>query len=472
MARMLDRSDPSYLHPDWTTEEVSRLVEHWRSLESAPKARCRNPKESQGSLDKQLAGQFPRQSSRARSHRAISKKRANLYEAIRFAGTFNEMQTFSGERVWFDLTEKEQSEVEVPTRVRKTLSTLTRESYNTLVKMKSVRKWTKVRKALSPKPKTPVTEDSRHSSKCRSCWSAAEVKQLVSTWGLVLSTSNTSIRTFERQDYDASARLYAPWNRSTLSSWRKMKRIAASYLFIRAFDEQQAPRQWFQLSDGAQNLHIDWSNLPPDFEDIGRDVFGQIQRLDASLSSASSPARGTSDLERSKPIVKEPGEAIEALNRDIKSSSSLRGDPDRPRPANSVETVALPPPPSHGEPRKASPRLRYPSPPTAHKGAKRTRDIHGECIAFYNHMEQHHKNQVTQAIQRLKADLQRDTELGADTVRTIFFERLGTPGQNGDAAFVSNLLKEQQRQVRVRLDQFQREHCANVVHNEFVFGPR
>jgi hypothetical protein len=87
-------------------------------------------------------------------------------------------------------------------------------------------------------------------------------------------------------------------------------------------------------------------------------------------------------------------------------------------------------------------------------------------------MEQHHKNQVTQAIQRLKADLQRDTELGADTVRTIFFERLGTPGQNGDAAFVSNLLKEQQRQVRVRLDQFQREHCANVVHNEFVFGPR
>ncbi|KAL3661541.1 hypothetical protein V7S43_013301 [Phytophthora oleae] len=410
---MAARSDPSNLHPDWTEEEMSMLIEAWKEVETKAKGFHPTRNKVSGGFDHRIVQLLPQRFSKRRTACAISVQRYKLYEAIRSINHFDEKQQSAGGQLWFNLSKEERSN-SMPVRIRKTGNILTQESYNTLVKLKSVRKWTKVRRVIKPKPKPSLTYV-RPQKSCHSCWSAPEVRALVRSWSRVLKTSGTSVQAFDSQSDFDSATAYTPWNHSTFSAWRKMKRLVASYLFIQDFNGRHSPAKWFQLSDGTQDAWLDWGALPTDFEDISKDIFDEIHSIE-------SPTRGQNDSPEGNVEAKE--------------------DQKTPK--------------LHAQ----SPHLPDSNPFEVPKSGKQVRDNHGECNSFYEQMERLQEKQFNQDIQRLRTEIQRDIRRSTDMVRAIFFERLGDPKEDGDASFVENLLNDQQRQVGDQFVQFQREHIS------------
>ncbi|EGZ21789.1 hypothetical protein PHYSODRAFT_247300 [Phytophthora sojae] len=457
------RLGPSFLHPDWTKSDISLLIEIWSDLETGVAA-CRiDPQDLAGGMDKRIAALLPKQSKTPRSATSISCQRQHLYKAVRFISRFDELQQESGKRSWFDLSKEEQDRVEVPTRERKACENLTRESFIKLLKLKSVKKWANANNIALSKPKVVTTavavnQKTLSLSSCHSCWSASELRDLVRSWSLVMKKSRTPVRDFVTQEYDqSSATLYTSWHHSTTSAWRKMKRLAASYLFIRNFDVRNAPAQWFQLSDGTQNSWMDWNALPPDFEDIPREIFDEIQAVDADFDGVSS-ASVKDQTSYTKPRNAVMKWKVSSPLSDNYSSSAESSE-------ESKKGRCLSPP--RPKLRTKSPHLPYRSPTKAEDIPKRT-GYHQECNTLYEEVEQLQNKQFKQNITRLRTDIERDIRLSADTIRAVFFERLGEPGQSGDATFVANILEGQQRRIHERLVQFQREQCGGV--SEYVFN--
>ncbi|KAG7376606.1 hypothetical protein PHYPSEUDO_013045 [Phytophthora pseudosyringae] len=446
--RMVARRDSSYLHPDWTEEETTMLIDAWSDVESYMKSYTKFA----GGVDKHLAAHLSRHGSRARTPFAINCHRNKLYEIVRFINRFDEMQQSRGGRSWFDLSKPERDKLEMSVRIRKTSYALTRESYKTLVKLKSVQKWTKVRHVIAPKPKIALKGNICRPEKCHSCWSASEVKALVRSWSLVLKKSSTSVSAFVDQSSAQPATQYTPWNHCTVSAWRKMKRLATSYLFIRDFNDRRAPAKWFQLSDSEQNNWMDWDSLPADFEDISQDLFDEIHSVDIALAVENATTRSKLsevEAESSLKALNQVGNSSPLITYWSSPDESVEGAEESPK----ASTVNPPRP----ELRTKSPHLLTISPIRIQKGVKQTRDEHQECASFYEHMEQLQQKQFKQAIQRLRTEVERDIRLSTDMARAIFFERLGDPEESGDATFVANLLDEQQRQVRLHFAQFQRK---------------
>ncbi|KAG3002395.1 hypothetical protein JG687_00004133 [Phytophthora cactorum] len=431
---MVDRSDASYLHPGWTEEETTMLVKTWSAVESSSKNYRPTRNKFGGGLDDHIAAQFSLRSSKNRTPSGIHVQRCKLYDAIRFIHRFDEMQQTCGGTLWFDLSNQERDRVAMTDRATKTSLNLTRKAFNTLVKLKSVRKWTKVRHAVVPKPKAYVEADVCSPEKCHSCWSTFEVKSLVRSWSLFMKKSSSSVTAFVTQSSAESATSYTPWNHSTMSAWRKMMRIATSYLFIRDFNKRYAPAKWFQLSDGVQDMWLDWTTLPSDFEDISKDIYEEIHRVDFPLSSQT--------VAIGKVSSKALGFNTGSPSKELRESSLIAHNPPRPKL------------------RTESPHLADSNPTHTQEGAKHARDQHKECNDLYEYMEKLQNKQFKQGIQRLRADIERDIREGADAARAVLFDQLGNPGENGDATFVANLLADQQRQLRDRFAQFQRDESV------------
>ncbi|KAL4155419.1 hypothetical protein PRNP1_007529 [Phytophthora ramorum] len=444
-AGVFDRSDPSFLHPEWTEKEVSLMIELWRELESNPTAYMHSRTKSGGGINSHIAEQLSQRTNKSRTSDSIGCQRCKLYKVVQVVNRFNEIQQVAGGRLWFDLPREERHRVEMPTSVRKTCWNLTRASYKTLLQLKSVRKWAKVRKAIASKPKT----EARHPSKCSSCWSPCEVKSLVQSWSHVMKKSTTLVSTFMAQAYGESATLYTPWSHSTFSAWRKMKRIAASYLFIRAFNERHAPVTWFQLSDSEQSLRVDWFALPAEFEDISHDIFDEMQRVDSSGCTLPAPAPENGTI-FSVPADTEDGKPKKRIDQTLFSDCSSSDESEESTEEVSTEVTPRPKLRTEAPHGRVSGRVQT--------GTKRSYEDLQDCSTLYGPMEHLQKKQFKKTVSCLRADIERDLRLSTDLVRAIFFERLGEPGQSGDATFVANLLDQQQRQIRDRFAQFQREH--------------
>ncbi|ETL48431.1 hypothetical protein L916_01957 [Phytophthora nicotianae] len=430
---MKDRSDASYLHPEWTEEETAMLVEAWNTVESSSKDYHPTRNKFAGGLDERITELFSRRSNKKRSTSGVHVQRCKLYDAIRFIHRFDEMQQTCGGRLWFDLSTEERVKIATTDRTSKTVFALTRESYKTLVKLKSVRKWTNVRHAIVTKPKLYVEADLCGPEACSSCWSTSEVKSLVRSWCRFMKKSNCSVGAFVTQSSAESATSYTPWNHSTVSAWRKLKRIATSYLFIQDFNKRYAPAKWFQLSDGTQNMWLDWTALPADFEDISKDVYDEIRSVDFLESSQ------TIDNDKVNGREFNAGRQLKALRED-----HLVGN-NTPR----LKRV-----------RTDSPHLPESKCTKTQKDSKQASDQHKACNDLYEHLERLQERQFKQAIQRLRSNLERDIRESTNAVRAVLFERLGDPGDSGDATFVANLLDDQQRQLRDRFLQFQRDETT------------
>ncbi|KAE9350427.1 hypothetical protein PR003_g5373 [Phytophthora rubi] len=440
--KKVERIGPSFLHPDWTQSEVSLMVEIWRQLETGVAAYRINSQELVGGIDERIAALLARQITTTRSPGSIGNQRAILYKAVRFISRFDEFQQESENRSWFDLTKEEQGRVEIPTRERKACMNLTRESFNKLVKLKSVKKWANSHNVALPKPKTVVVNrETRNLSSCNS-WSTADVRVLVRSWSLVMQKSNTLVKDFVTQEYDQSAMLYTPCHHSTKTAWQKMKRLAASYLFIRDFSAQNAPAQWFTLSNGARN---DRSALPADFEDIPRAIFDELRAVDDFLQSDKSrnSVAKSWDFKVSSPLPDNCSSSTESTE-EYTTNCSL--SPPSPRP-------------------KKSPQFPDSSLTKVDNNPKRTTSQHEECNVLCEDMEQLQKKQLKQGITRLRTDIERDIRISADMIRPIFFEHFGDPGQNGDATFIANALEGQQRRIHEHFVKFQRDQCS-----DYVFG--
>ncbi|KAG1696412.1 hypothetical protein DVH05_018544 [Phytophthora capsici] len=389
---------------DWTEEEMSILIEAWKQVEVNAKDFHPTRNKVSGGCDHRIMQRLPQRFTQRRTACAISVQRYKVYEVIRAINQFDEKQQSIGGQLWVNLSKEERAKVPMPARVRKTSNLLTQKSYNMLLKLKSVRKWSKIRRVIKPKPEVSLTYTLPQRN-CHSCWSGPQVRALVRSWSHAMKSSGTSVEAFGRQRSFSSATAYTPWNHSTLSAWRKMKRLAASYLFIQDFNTRHAPAKWFQLSDETQNVWLDWNALPADFEDISQEIFNEIHSVDFP-------------------------------------------DEDNKRPNRRIQ----------------SPHLPDSSPVEVPKARKQACDNHRECNSFYEHMERLQEKQFSQDMQRLRTEIQRDIRQNTDMVRDIFFERLGNPKENGDASFVANLLNDQHRQVRNQFAQFQNEN-----DNIFVF---
>ncbi|KAI9993213.1 hypothetical protein PInf_015284 [Phytophthora infestans] len=207
-----------------------------------------------------------------------------------------------------------------------------------------------------------------------------------------------------------------------------MKRIATSYLFIQDFDTRYAPAKWFELSDGAQNMWIDWNALPVDFEDISRDIYDEIHKVDFPSSSLGK-------------------NLYTALPHNCSIPREISGD-------NSIVLKLDPPGPKL---RTISPLLPDFNLTKSPKSTMQACDQHKACNDLYEKMERRQNKQFKRAIRCLRTDIEREIREGADVARAVLFERLGSPGDSGDATFVANLLDDQQRQLRDRFARFQRD---------------
>ncbi|GMF29602.1 unnamed protein product [Phytophthora fragariaefolia] len=441
--KKIDRVGPSYLHPDWTKSEVSLMVDIWRDLETDIAAHRIDPRGLAGGINNQIAALLSKETKTTRTAGAIANHRLILYKAIRFISRFEEFQQQAGTSSWFDLRQEEQNQVEIPTRVRKACMCLTRESFNMLVKLKSVKKWSHLYKTVLSKPAGVVARRANPtSSRSHPWWSSVDLRDLVHSWSMFMKKSGKSVCAFMDQAYDEAVVQFTPKNHSAMSVWRKMKRIAASYLFIREFNAQNAPTQWFQLSDAAQNERLNWSTLPAEFEDISRAIFDEVRKVDEQALSigAKNAIRCTS-----------PKNSDCRFN--FKKSYSFSET------CPSSEQLKSP------NMATKSPQHRRPSP--VQIDLKRSTDNHRECNALYEYMEQLQKKQFKQEIAQLQSNIERGIRHSVDMVRAVSFERLGGPSQSGDAAFVENILEGQNRRIRERFAHFQREQFSGDVSYEF-----
>ncbi|GMF15332.1 unnamed protein product [Phytophthora lilii] len=452
-----DRRGPSFLHPDWTKSELSRMIEIWRDLEADIVARRINPKEVAGGIDKRICILLSQQAGTTRTPGAVSSQRSHLYQAVRFISRFNVAQQVAGGRSWFKLSKEEQDRVPMTARERAICLNLTQESFNKLVKLKSVKKWTHFRKEKGLTPRAAMSSSNCSPSKCNASRPAAGVKDIVQAWILALQKSNTSVSSFVARGYEQSATLYTSWEYSTISAWRKMRRIAASYLFIRDFNERHAPARWFQLSDGDQDGLLDWEALPADFEDISEDIFDEISRVDTSSSAVNYEAT-------TKQLVNQPRTA--EIDTGQSDPDGCSDSPFTQNFSGSTESVKSQVNPVQRLPRPklctTSPHLSEDQAETQSATLQGT-DHHEEFDASYDHVHKLQAKRLKKTVKQLRSDLERDISSTTDVVRAIFFERFGNPGQNGDATFVANLLGEQQRHVRDLLDTFEREHICDKV---------
>ncbi|KAF4040885.1 hypothetical protein GN244_ATG06927 [Phytophthora infestans] len=422
---MKDRNDVSYLHLKWTEKETTKLIEVWSTVESSSK--IRQPSKF-GGIDAHIAALFSSRGSNNRSAGSVHAQRSRLYDAIRFIHRFDEMQAAHGGRLWFDLSKQERAKVRMSGQANNTSLLLTRGSFNTLD--------THVRHAVVTKSIVDVKASVCSPENCHSCWSTTEVKSLVRSWVLFMKKTSNSVSRFVSESSAESATSYTPWNHSTASAWRKMKRIATSYLFIQDFDTRYAPAKWFELSDGAQNMWIDWNALPADFEDISRDIYDEIHKVDFPLSSLGK-------------------NLYTALPHNCSIPREISGD-------NSIVLKLDPPGPKL---RRISPLLLDFNLTKSPKSTMQACDQHKECNDLYEKMERRQNKQFKRAIRCLRTDIEREFREGADVARAVLFERLGSPGDSGDATFVANLLDDQQRQLRDRFAQFQRDETKVNLFN-------
>ncbi|RLN68219.1 hypothetical protein BBJ28_00006042 [Nothophytophthora sp. Chile5] len=285
----------------WTAIEVSTLVEAWAEVHNAPGvSRIQRGRGLDRAIFAQYSARCVQSGLRRRSPSALSSQRDRIRRFARFIRDFDRQEAALGRRSWFQLSREEQQRAQVPAELRRQLSTFSSELFQALIRLvpndEGVRS-----NGLKSKGESPTIKQRRPcaGARQRPCWTAKEEVRLVHRWGRYAKGEGLTLQAFVANPCGRSFEHFAPANRSSVASWRKIRSLVASHGFISAFNRQHQSG-WFDLSDAERDVRTDWTALPPNFAAIQHDVFNALEEIDLEFRghAAAAPSAGRVKEER------------------------------------------------------------------------------------------------------------------------------------------------------------------------------